>query len=329
MEALTKVAAASTAGQFRTISIVTPLFNEEENVVELLERIGQVIHDLPYNCEVIAVDDGSTDGTFKRLREQWEKRKDINLRIVRLRKNFGQSAALRAGIDRAGGDVIVLIDGDLQNDPQDIPHLLQKITEGYDIVSGWRVEREDPLLSRTVPSRVANWLIAKFTGVHLHDYGCTLKAYRREVISDLPLYGEMHRFIPALAASMGAVITEIPVRHHPRKRGRSKYGLSRITKVLADLIAVTFFLSYSSRPMHVLGTIGAGLLLLGGAIIVKLVIERFAGVPLSDRPLFIGSLVSVLFGLQMISLGLILEFLARIYFSLPHKSVYHVREEWK
>ncbi len=242
------------------ISLVIPVYNEEESLPPLFDAIHNALDALPHTWEVILVDDGSRDKSLEVLKSIIEKDPE-HIRAVAFRRNFGQTAAIAAGIDHAQGDVIILLDADLQNDPADIPMLLEKLDEGYDVVSGWRKDRKDNTLTRTIPSRMANGLISKVTGVHLHDYGCTLKAYRREVITGFRLYGEMHRFIPVFAHSVGAKILEVPVNHHPRRFGVAKYGLERTLKVLLDLFTVKFLLSYSAKPNYLFG--GAGFSIIG------------------------------------------------------------------
>ena len=236
------------------ISVVVPLYNEEDNVQLLYDELHEVLAALPGSAEMVFVDDGSKDRTLARL--EAVQRQDPGVRVVALRRNFGQTAAMSAGFDHASGAVIVTMDGDLQNDPHDIPKLLAKLDEGFDVVTGWRFDRQDAMLSRRLPSQMANRLISWVTGVRLHDYGCTLKAFRREVIENIRLYGEMHRFIPAIASGMGIAFTEIKVNHRARRFGASKYGISRTIRVLLDLMTVKFLLSYATRPLHVFGSIG-------------------------------------------------------------------------
>ncbi|MEJ7554138.1 MAG: glycosyltransferase family 2 protein, partial [Aquificaceae bacterium] len=231
------------------ISIVIPAYNEEDNIPILYEKLKGVLERLGREYEIIFVDDGSVDRTWERLKEIAEK--DQRVKLIRFRKNYGQTAAMYAGFQHATGEVIITLDADLQNDPEDIPMLLQKLEEGYDIVSGWRKDRKDPFLSRRLPSMIANWIISKVTGVELHDYGCTLKAYRADIIKRLELYGDMHRFLPALTKRLGAKITEIPVRHHPRLYGKSKYGIGRTVRVILDIFLVKFLNEYINKPMYV------------------------------------------------------------------------------
>ncbi|NCT22328.1 glycosyltransferase family 2 protein, partial [bacterium] len=268
------------------LSLVIPIYNEEETLPLLFEAVYQALESLPYVWEVILVDDGSVDKSLDVLKRFAEKDTE-HVRVVSFRRNFGQTAAIAAGIDHAQGEVVVLMDADLQNDPADIPMLLEKLNEGYDVVSGWRKERKDNALTRTLPSNIANGLISKVTGVHLHDYGCTLKAYRREVITGFRLYGEMHRFIPVFAHSVGAKIVEVPVRHHPRQYGVAKYGLERTVKVVLDLFTVKFLLTYSAKPIYLFG--GAGVSLIGASalLLIFLFVRRiFFGVAVLGSPLF-------------------------------------------
>lgn len=307
------------------ISVVVPLFNEEDNIEPLLIRLREALEPLGKEYEIILVDDGSTDGSFESLRRLHAR--DPRLKVVRLRRNFGQTAAFSAGFDQAEGRVIVTIDADLQNDPADIPLLLAKLEQGYDIVSGWRKGRQDPFLSRRLPSMVANLLISEVTGVKLHDYGCSLKAYRREVVKNVDLYGELHRFIPALASWMGISLAEVPVTHHPRRYGKSKYGLSRTPRVILDLLTVRFLLSYSARPIHIFGSLGILTSFLGAIILaylglIRLVLQR----SIADRPvLFLGVLLFVV-GVQFVTMGLLAELTIRTYHEARNKPTYMVRE---
>lgn len=249
------------------LSVVIPIYYEEENIRPLYDAVTAALDPTGLSYEIITVDDGSGDGSFAVLKEL--ALVDKRLRVIRFRRNFGQTAAMAAGFEASRGAVIIPMDGDLQNDPADIPLLLEKIKEGFDVVSGWRKDRQDAFINRTLPSRIANGLISRMTGVHLHDYGCTLKAYRREVLEGIGLYGEMHRFVPALASRVGAKVTELPVRHHPRLHGQSKYGISRTMRVVLDLITVRFLLSYATKPIQLFGKWGIYAVLLsfvtGGA----------------------------------------------------------------
>lgn len=307
------------------LSVVIPLFNEEENIEPLYLGLKEVLELPAKKYEIIVVDDGSTDGSFECLKRLHAD--DPLLKVVRLRRNFGQSAAFAAGFDQAGGQVIITMDADLQNDPADIPKLLDKIGEGYDIVSGWRVHRRDTLLSRRLPSSVANWLISSITGIRLHDYGCSLKAYRGEVVQNVQLYGELHRFIPALASWMGVRVGEIPVSHHPRRFGKSKYDLSRTVRVLLDLLTVKFLLSYSTRPMHIFGLMGTMFFAVGTIIAAYLsFIRLFLGSPIANRPLLLLAILLIFVGVQLLTMGLLGELTIRIYHEAQGKKIYMIRE---
>ena len=306
-------------------SIIIPVYNEVQNIEPLYAAIKPVIEKIDRSCEVIFIDDGSKDGTYDALRKIHEN--DPVCRIIRFRRNFGQTAAMAAGFTHARGNVIITLDGDLQNDPTDIPMLLDKVAEGYDVVSGWRVNRKDKFITRRVPSICANWLISKITGVNLHDYGCTLKAYRREVAQNVGLYGEMHRFIPAIASWMGVNVAEVPVKHHARQHGRSKYGLSRTMRVVLDLITVKFLLSYATRPLQVFGSIGFISASLGFALGLYLTFcKLLLGYQLSSRPMLFLSILLILVGIQLITMGLLGEMLVRIYHEGQNKPVYAIRE---
>ncbi len=308
------------------LSVVIPVFNEEENLPLLHQALHQGLAACRWPWEVVLVDDGSTDGSAAVL-TRLASEDPAHVRVVFLRRNFGQTAALAAGIDHAQGDVVVLMDADLQNDPADIPALVAKLEEGYDVVSGWRKDRQDPFFTRVLPSKMANALISRVTGVHLHDYGCTLKAYRREVLEGFRLYGEMHRFIPAYAHSVGARIAEVPVRHHPRRFGRSKYGLTRTLKVVLDLFTVKFLLSYFHKPIYLFGGVGLTLMLPSALALVVLVIRRiFWKVALFTSPLFQMSLMFIILGFQSMLMGLIAELLVRTYHEAQGKPTYTVRQ---
>lgn len=307
------------------LSVIIPLFNEEENIEPLYPRLKEALEGLGIGYEIVIVDDGSTDGGFSILKRLHEA--DPLLKVVRLRRNFGQTAAFTAGFDQARGQIIVTMDADLQNDPRDIPLLLEKMEEGYDVVSGWRMKRRDPLLTRRFPSMVANFLISEVTGVRLHDYGCSLKAYRRQVVKNVHLYGELHRFIPAIASWMGISIAEVPVAHHPRRFGRSKYGLSRTIKVLLDLLTVRFLLSYSTRPIHIFGSIGLLASLMGTIMGLYLTGVKFLQhQDIADRPLLLLAILLVVIGAQMITMGLLGELVVRTYHESLGKPIYVVRE---
>ena len=307
------------------LSVVVPVYNEAENLRPLCQRIHEALAATGWTYEVVIVDDGSTDGSAQILTLLHAE--DPRLKVLRFRRNFGQTAALAAGFAYAHGEVIVSLDGDLQNDPADIPRLVAKLNEGYDLVNGWRINRQDPFLYRRLPSHVANWLISLTTRVKLHDYGCTLKAFRCEVAKELKLYGEMHRFIPALAGDLGARIAEMPVSHHPRQRGRSKYGLMRTFWVILDLLTVKFLSSYATRPSHLFGLYGLVAVLLGGAITFMLGIQKvFFGARLAGRPLLLFGILLVVIGVQFVTLGLIGEMLARTYHESQAKPTYWIKE---
>lgn len=307
------------------ISVVVPLLDEEGSIGELARRLLEVLERTGRTFEIIFVDDGSADRTLEILCDI--RRVDGRVKIVSFRRNFGQTAALAAGFDYARGGIVVTLDGDLQNDPDDIPKLVSKVEEGYDLVSGWRVKRRDPFFTRRLPSMIANWMISRITGVSLHDYGCTLKAFRHEVVKNVSLYGEMHRFIPAIASGMGVSVAEIPVNHHPRTTGTSKYGLFRTVKVILDLITVKFLLSYSTRPIHIFGMIGLCSGALGVVIGLWLSFQRlFLRVPIGNRPLLLLAIVMVFIGVQFITIGLLAELQTRIYHEAQGKPTYSVRE---
>jgi glycosyltransferase involved in cell wall biosynthesis len=305
------------------LSIVIPIYNEEENVPLLAEEIRQAMDPTGVPYEVVAVDDGSSDASWGRL--EAVRAQDPRWILVGLRRNFGQTAALSAGFDHARGEVIVPLDGDLQNDPADIPRLLA-LAKDYDVVSGWRKNRQDKFLSRRLPSLLANWLISKVTGVHLHDYGCTLKAYRREVIEHLHLYGEMHRFIPAIASWMGITLIEVETHHRPRRFGRSKYGIARTLRVLLDLITVKFLLRFATKPIQVFGMLGLGCTGIGGIIGAYLsFLKLFAGAQIGGRPLLFLAVLLIVIGVQFIIMGLLGEMLVRIYHEAQRKPIYMVK----
>jgi glycosyltransferase involved in cell wall biosynthesis len=307
------------------ISIVIPVFNEEKNLKPLLDQIKDSMERMGVSFEIIFVDDGSTDGTFETLQELHGQ--DKSLKVIRFRKNFGQTAALSAGFDHSKGNIIITLDGDLQNDPADIPRLIEKLNEGYDIVSGWRHKRKDPFISRRLPSMIANKLISFITNVKLHDYGCSLKAFRKEVIKNIRLYGEMHRFIPAVASWIGISVAELKVNHKPRKQGKSKYGISRTIKVILDLITVKFLLSYSTRPIQIFGLIGFISSAIGGIILmylsfIRLVLQE----PIGGRPLLLLGVLLFFIGVQFVSMGLLAEIQARTYHESQNKPIYVVKE---
>lgn len=307
------------------LSVVIPLYNEEDNIPPLYEQLSQALNELNLEYEVIVIDDGSQDDSFKRLQAIHEK--DPRWQIISFRRNFGQTAGMAAGFEASRGRTVVTIDADLQNDPRDIGKLLDKMAEGYDIVSGWRVDRKEPFFSRRLPSITANKLISRTTGVFLHDYGCTLKAYDHEVAKNVHLYGELHRFIPALASQMGVRVAEVPVNDRPRLHGSSKYGINRTFKVFLDLIAVSFYLSYFNRPLYVFGGIGVivgavGTVILAYLGFVRLVLLQDIG----DRPLLMLAILLVVLGVQMVTTGLIADMVMRTYHESQNMPIYHIRE---
>jgi len=307
------------------LSVIVPVYNEQENIKPLYQAILKAVKPLKIQWELILVDDGSRDKGLEIIQDLVKKDPTHTSAII-LRRNFGQTAAIAAGIDHARGDVIILLDADLQNDPVDIPLMLKKIDEGYDVVSGWRYDRKDRFLTRTLPSRIANLLISFVTGVHLHDYGCTLKAYRREVITGFRLYGEMHRFIPVYANSVGAKIVEVRVNHHARKYGKAKYGLERTIKVILDLFTVKFLTSYANKPIYLFGGTGFLLMLLGGATLLFLFIRRvWFNVGVTASPLFLMGVTAAILGFQSILMGLIAELLVRTYHESQKKPTYTIR----
>lgn len=311
------------------LSIVIPMYEEEENVRILHERIKSSLDELQeLQSEIIYVNDGSKDRTLEELKKI--ARQDRRVTVLDLRRNYGQTAAMSAGFDRASGEIIVAMDGDLQNDPADIRMLLEELENGYDVVSGWRKNRKDNSLMRTFPSRVANWLIGVVTGVKLHDYGCSLKAYRAEILHDVKLYGEMHRFIPALASWVGARVTEMPVSHHARQHGKAKYGISRTFRVLLDLVTVKFLLSFSTSPLRMFGSVGAVSALAGGLILAVQTWRRLfiEGYTLADKPIVLAGVFLVLLGVQLISIGLLAELVVRTYHESQGKPVYAVRSAY-
>lgn len=306
-------------------SIVVPIYNEQDNIAALYNAITAALDSYDRNYEVVLVDDGSVDNSFNMLKGIAER--DSRFKVIRFRRNFGQTAAMSAGFDAASGEIIIPMDGDLQNDPADIPHLIEKLNEGYDVVSGWRSDRKDTFVTRKIPSMLANALISKMTGVHLHDYGCTLKAYRREVLDGVNLYGEMHRFVPALASQVGAKVTEMPVRHHPRIHGVSKYGISRTLRVVLDLITVKFLLSYSTKPIQLFGKWGV-YTLLGGALSggATVYMKLFEDLSMNRNPLLILTAFLLFMGIQFIVMGLLGELNARTYHEAQGKPIYVVRD---
>ncbi|HEX5168008.1 MAG TPA: glycosyltransferase family 2 protein [Cyclobacteriaceae bacterium] len=303
------------------ISVVVTLLNEEENVKPLLGQLYSALNGMDY--EIILVDDGSTDATAKEIKAYANNR----TKLISLTRNFGQTPAIAAGIDHTVGEFIVTMDGDLQNDPADIPPMLNKLkTEGWDVVAGYRRNRQDDFFLRKIPSRIANHLIRNSTGVFIHDYGCTLKIFKKEIAKGLDLYGELHRFIPVLAVLQGGKITEMDVHHHARVHGKSKYGIGRVFKVMSDLLLMVFFQKYFKRPIHLFGPIGFVCLLLGGAINFYLLIVKIMGADIWGRPILILGITLLLAGIQFLTFGLIAELMMRIYFESQHKKTYSVRE---
>ena len=307
-------------------SIVVPFYNEEHSVAPLYVKLTQVMTGLDQPYELIFVDDGSRDGTLEVLNSIYDN--DSRVRLVSLRRNFGQTAALKAGFDIAVGEIVISMDGDLQHDPEEIPAFLAKLEEGYDLVSGWREHRLDRWLTRRLPSRIANGIMARISGVPLHDFGTTFKAYRREIIQSIQLYGELHRFIPALATWSGARIAEIPIKNIPRKSGKSNYGLSRIFRVFLDLLSVKFLLDYSTRPLHFFGFFGlaaggAGSVIASSLVLKKLIFHQ--EIMLQNGPLMIAAAVLILAGVQLLCLGLVGEILSRTYYESQKKPIYATR----
>ncbi|WP_138499942.1 glycosyltransferase family 2 protein [Nostoc sp. PA-18-2419] len=307
------------------VSVVVPIHNEVESLPLLIEAIASTLSSSQISYEIICVDDGSNDGSGEFLRQEAQARSD--LKAVILRRNYGQTAAMAAGFHYALGKAIVSLDADLQNDPADIPMLLAKLDEGYDLVSGWRQKRQDGAINRLLPSKIANWLIRRTTGVNIHDYGCSLKAYRAELLADMNLYGELHRFLPTLAYIEGARITEIPVRHHPRRFGRSKYGIWRTFRVLMDLLTILFMKRFLTRPMHVFGLLGLISMVSGTLIGIYLTFIKLAfGEMIGNRPLLILAVLLLVTGVQLFCFGLLAELLMRTYHESQGRPIYRVRE---
>ncbi|MGE3270084.1 MAG: glycosyltransferase family 2 protein [Chloroflexota bacterium] len=313
------------AGVFLVLSIVVPIYNEVENIPELHEELQGVLVTLGRPYEILYVDDGSRDGSFGLLKRLAEEHPEVV--VIQFRRNFGQTPALAAGLEASRGDVVIFMDGDLQNDPAEIPRLLQTMDEGdFDVVSGWRKNRQDAEISRKLPSRMANWLISKVSGVQLHDYGCTLKAYRRDVLKNVRLYGEMHRFIPAYAHWAGATVTELPVNHRARKYGKSKYGINRTIKVLLDLLTLKFLSSYSTKPIQLFGGMGAVCFLFGAlAVLFTLYSRLFEDVRVHRNPVMLIAVFLFMAGLLLITQGLLAELVTRTYFESQGKSTYVIR----
>jgi len=307
------------------VSVVTPIYQEEDNVQVLCGKLFDVLDGLGQTFEIIAVNDGSTDCSLERLKAIAERRRE--LKVIDLARNQGQTAAIMAGIEYASGETLVFIDADLQNDPEDIPKLLEKLDEGYDVVSGWRALRKDAAIRRNLVSRVANSLISKVSGVHLHDYGCTLKAYRRKCIKGVRLYGEMHRFIPIYASWMGARIAEMPVRHHSRQHGKSKYGLERVAKVMLDLMVVMFLDRYLAKPIYIFGGFGIFSLIVSALCgIWMVVLKYFFDTSMIQTPLPVVAAMTFLVGMVSIFIGLVAEIVVRTYFESPKRKSYYIVE---
>jgi glycosyltransferase involved in cell wall biosynthesis len=321
--------AAMRPGEKPELSIFLPVYNEEPNLLPLHAKLDAALKALGRSAEIIYVDDGSTDGSLQVLREI--ARGDNRVRVVGLRRNYGQTAAMAAGIDAASGDVLIPMDADMQNDPADIARLLDKLDEGYEVVSGWRKNRQDKLVTRKIPSMLANRLISWIGGVPLHDYGCSLKAYRRESIEDVKLYGEMHRFIPIYASWAGARVAEIPVEHHARTMGKSKYGLSRTLKVVFDLMTIKFMASYQTKPLYIFGTAGLLTFVISFLSAALALLMKFASWPkhadLVQTPLPVMAMVAMVLGIQFFLMGLLAEMLVRTYHESQAKSIYAVREK--
>ena len=306
------------------LSLFLPVLDEEENLRPMHAKISAALDQLGKTAEVIFVDDGSTDKSLSILKEIAAE--DARVRVISLRRNYGQTAAMSAGIDAAKGDILIPMDADLQNDPADISRLLQKLDEGYDVVSGWRKDRQDKLISRKIPSQIANRIISWIGGVHLHDYGCSLKAYRRDVIQDVKLYGEMHRFIPIYASWAGARVTEIPVDHHARTMGKSKYGISRTIKVIFDLMTIKFMASYQTKPIYVFGTFGMGALAFSVVATLWAIVLKVQGTSFIQTPLPVVAVVMLAISVQFFLMGLLAELLVRTYHESQDKAIYAVRE---
>jgi len=307
-------------------SVIIPVYNEEENIIPLYERLTPVLNEISQDSEVIFIDDGSTDGTLEKIKEVLKR--DKRIRCLSLRKNFGQTPAISAGFDHAEGEIIITMDGDLQNDPMDIPRLIKKIDEGYDVVSGWRYNRKDPGVSKKIPSKLSNRLAYRLTGLKLHDYGCTLKAYRKSALKDIQLYGEMHRYIPAVLHWQGFKVAEIKVTHHPRTKGKTKYGTKRLFKGLFDLINFKFWSGYSTRPLHFFGGLGLLSFLIGFIISLYLVLLKYLyDVSLTERPLLLLGALFIILGVQLIMFGFLGEMIIRVYYEKSERKTYAIAEE--
>jgi glycosyltransferase involved in cell wall biosynthesis len=307
------------------LSVVIPIYNEEESIYPLYSEITAAVDGLYRGFEIIFINDGSLDGSMKTLRDLH--RKDKRVKVINFRKNFGQSTAISAGFDFCTGDVVVTLDGDLQNDPADIPMVIDKLLEGYDMVNGWRKKRQDKFISKKLPSFFGNKLISFITKVKLHDYGCSLRAFTRQVAKNLTLYGEMHRYIPAIASRMGIKSVEVPVNHRSRQHGKSKYGLGRTFRVVLDLISIKYLLSFSHRPLQIFG--GLGIVMMGGGFLSGLYltyVKYYLGEAIGGRPLLFATILAIFLGFQLITLGLIAEMLTRVYHEGLNKHVYAIRE---
>jgi len=307
------------------VSVVIPVFNEEDNLFPLFHNLECALDSMRKTWEIVFVDDGSKDGSVEALRTISSQ--DGRVKVVRLKRNFGQTAAMSAGFDYARGSIIVTMDGDLQNDASDIPRMVQKLEEGYDVVSGWRKDRKDPFLSKRLPSLISNKMASWMTGVHIHDYGCTLKVYRSEVIEEINLYGELHRFIPAMAGALGADITELEVTHHPRINGKTKYGITRVVRGFLDLIALKFLISYITRPMQVFGGLGLLAIFIGMLSgIATVVMKAWMGFDITGNPMLYLTILFIVIGFQSISMGFLGEISIRTYHETLQKPIYLVRE---
>lgn len=323
--AICDILAGMTTEENCDLSLVIPVYNEATTLPELHREITEACQNLKKSYEIIFVDDGSEDESLLVCKQLLKK--DQRIRVIQLRKNFGQTAALSAGFDHARGNIIITLDADLQNDPQDFGLLIAKIEEGYDLVCGWRVKRKDRFITRRLPSILANWLISRMTRVKLHDYGCTLKAFRREIIKHIKLYGELHRFIPAIASNVGVSIAEVKVNHRKRRHGKSKYSMWRFPKVILDLLTVKFLLSYSTRPLQIFGIIGLISGIIGGIIGLWLAYVRLIRMEgISGRPLLLLAILLIVIGIQFITLGLLAEIVVRAYHESTEKKIYFIRD---
>jgi glycosyltransferase involved in cell wall biosynthesis len=313
------------ASEKKDLSIIIPIYNEAKNIQELYNEVKETISNLNKSYEIIFIDDGSWDESYPYLKKI--QKKDSTVKVIKLRRNFGQTAAISAGFDHSKGDIIITMDGDLQNDPNDFHLLIEKIEMGYDIASGWRKKRKDKFLTRRIPSSIANWLISLITKVKLHDYGCTLKAFRNEVTKNIKLYGELHRFIPAIATLMGVSIVEVEVNHRPRKHGKSKYSILRFPKVVLDLLTVKFLLSYSTKPLQIFGFFGLLSGITGGILLLILSYQRLVlKEGIGGRPLLLLAILLVVIGVQFITLGLLAEIMVRAYHESSEKRIYYIQE---